>query len=193
MLVVDFDERVLASIEQSFKELGLSQLLDVSCYNVFNSPPRPYVGKFDHFYANPPYGQFNQGESVWMFVHRGIEFCKSDATGSLIIPCDDRRAWTTANVFRLSQLAMQAGWKFSIGDTQPHSYLLDDDPGLQSITFSLESSRQSSQALPWQGQSVPHHEMGAFYGRQVKPPYPARIDLQGRFVFADQEQEEWAS
>lgn len=77
VLVVDFDERVLNSIERGFRRLGLSELLELHCYNVFNPIPRQYMGEFDHFYANPPYGQLIRGTAcgslfteVWSSVER---------------------------------------------------------------------------------------------------------------------------
>ena len=193
MLVVDFDERVLASIQDGFDQLGLAHLLETRSYNVFDPVPMQYAGLFDRFYANPPYGQFNQGESVWLFVHRGIEFCSQGATGSLIIPCDDRRAWTTANVFRLEQLVRSAGWQLSVADRKTHSYSLDDDPSLQSITFALTGITRFSAALPWSGRYVPQELMQTFYGRSVLPPFPTRIDLDGNYVYASEDRENQAS
>lgn len=184
VLVVDFDRRVLKAVEDGFRYLGLSQLLETSCYNVFDGIPDKYAGIYDHFYANPPYGQFNQGESVWLFTHRGIEFCGEGGTGSLIIPCDGRRTWTTANVYRLQRQVMQAGWSMEVQDSVPHSYVLDDDPELQSMTFHLEHAAGKTINLPWRGKSVPHDFMPCFYGRCVSPPFPLQIDVTGSAVFA---------
>lgn len=136
--IVDFDMRVLRAIRDGFNLLGMEQILQTTVYNVFNPIASSLEASFDWFYANPPYGQFNHGESVWLFVHRGIEFCKLNGGGTLIIPNDRQREWTDANAFRIKCKVEAIGGRILQATSSNHSYHLDDDPDLKSVAFTLE-------------------------------------------------------
>ncbi len=191
--IVDFDMRVLHSIRVAFKLLGLEGMLGTTVYNVFDSIPPFLAGSFDWSYANPPYGKFNRGESVWLFIHRGIDFCKSIGGGTLIIPNDSTRGWTAANAARIKRVVEEVGGRILQVRGSNHSYFLDDDPSLRSIEFTLSMEGIDRSLLPWTNARVAHDSMRTFYGRQVAPPFPQYIDINGTLVFGAKDYEAKAS
>ncbi len=90
-----------------------------------------------------------------------------------------------ANVHRLQRKVELSGWYMAVQDRITHSYSLDDDPDLQSITFSLRRTPGAMESLTWRSQQVPHELMPAFYGRSVTPPFPNRIDVSGAHIFEE--------
>ncbi len=181
--VVDFDNRVLDSVKLCFSKLGVDDLLAVTCYNVFDPVPAQLQKQFDWFYANPPYGKFNDAMSVKLFCHRGIEMVGIAGKGLVIIPNDPSRAWTQSNVQKLKAFGQSVNWEITERTDVQHGYSLDDDPDLKSTTFTLEPVTLGIANLPWQGLTIPHSSMSAFYGRSVSPPFPAEINLDGEVIY----------
>ena len=54
--VLDFDERIVQSINLFSKEHGFSSKIDACLYNVSDPLPERLLKGYDCFYTNPPYG-----------------------------------------------------------------------------------------------------------------------------------------
>src|SRR4051812_15119726 len=67
--VFDFDERICQAVER-FADHERLEYLDAQLYNCLDAFPGPT--NFDCFYTNPPWGASNDGESVKVFMQRGI-------------------------------------------------------------------------------------------------------------------------
>jgi N4-bis(aminopropyl)spermidine synthase len=182
MLVLDFDVRLLTAIRSVAEDAGLADLIDVRPYNVFDPIPVDLLGKYDWFYTNPPYGSRNLGESVRLFVTRGIELCRPDrAEGCLILPDDAHRPWTRQAWRSTRAFLHRSGWSVQRKIDGLHRYHLDDDAGLTSSTFLLSSEHHGPNtrcAMPFAGRRVRFEEIPHFYGMEVEPPYP-------RYILAD--------
>lgn len=69
--VLDFDERVVRSIEDFAERFGLSDLVSAELYNVADALPQEHWEQFECFYTNPPFGASNNGKSIEAFLKRG--------------------------------------------------------------------------------------------------------------------------
>jgi predicted methyltransferase len=88
--VYDFDERTVEAV-MNFADRERISNLDARLYNVLDAiePDEPY----DCFYTNPPWGASNNGESVNVFVQRGIEVTGHVGEGVVVIADDDELPW----------------------------------------------------------------------------------------------------
>ncbi|WP_375398903.1 bis-aminopropyl spermidine synthase family protein, partial [uncultured Sphingomonas sp.] len=68
--VFDFDERTVEAV-MNFADRERITNLDARLYNVLDAMEPGEL--FDCFYTNPPWGASNNGESVNVFVERGME------------------------------------------------------------------------------------------------------------------------
>ena len=161
--VLDFDERVVRSIERFAKRFDVSDRITAELYNVADPLPVAHWQKFGGYYTNPPFGQRNEGASVLAFMQRGVEACGEAAKGCLVIADDAAHQW--------SQKVLQAAQKQGIDDgyyvshlvPKFHKYHLDDHPDLTSCSLFLtklqhKKTEYSSLSL---GQNARQH----FYGK----------------------------
>jgi len=88
--VFDFDERMCKSVERFADAERLVSLSSV-LYNCLDPFPGPT--DFDCFYTNPPWGASNQGESVKVFVERGMEATEYAGEGVVVIADDPELTW----------------------------------------------------------------------------------------------------
>lgn len=165
--VLDFDQRVLDSVARGARMLGAETELSIETYNVFDLLPQHLTEKFDWFYTNPPFGAYNKGASVNLFVHRGIELCKhTEAGGTLIVPADVNRPWSIQALKSVREFLFQAGWRMAEIGHVHHNYHLDDDPDLQSSSLTLIRDTHPvpiCPLLPYKGRCVDHHSIPTFY------------------------------
>src|SRR5258708_5086336 len=70
IIVCDFDERICGAVNRFADKERLGQL-GAQLYNCLDAFPS--ATDFDCFYTNPPWGASNDGESVKVFVQRGLE------------------------------------------------------------------------------------------------------------------------
>ena len=94
ILVLDFDERIVNSINHFAYENCLSGKIEAVLYNVCDPLPLPYRHASNAFYTNPPWGASNKGQSVIAFVQRGIEAIKPKGYGAIVIADDESLEWT---------------------------------------------------------------------------------------------------
>lgn len=132
-------------------------------YNVCDSIPNDVFSQYDAFYANPPWGASNNGESVFVFLERGIEALRPDGQGMIIIADDDELDWTQ-NVL-LSSQKRAASLGFLVAELIPkmHSYHLDDAPELKSCVCVFR--RVDKSLAPVDSRELSADRRANFYGK----------------------------
>jgi predicted methyltransferase len=130
--VFDFDERTVNAVKRFADKEGLSHL-DAQLYNVLDPFPEP--GAYDCFYTNPPWGASNNGESVNVFVERGIEAVGYEGDGLIVIADDDDRDWAKNVLANVQAFSSRTGFYVSRMQRKLHEYHLDDDPLLRSCNL----------------------------------------------------------
>lgn len=161
--VLDFDERIVNSINHFAYNNELTDKIEAILYNVCDPLPEGYWRAKDAFYTNPPWGASNDGKSVTAFVHRGIEAIKPRGMGAVVIGDNEEVAWTGQVLFRTQEMLIGSG--FIICEMIPglHKYHLDDAPELTSCCMlardiNAHTSYERSEPLPTD-------VLANFYGR----------------------------
>lgn len=159
--ILDFDERVVNSINRFSADLEYSSLIEAKLYNVIDAVPQELVGAFDAFHINPPWGQHNAGESVVIFLQRAMTLVRDGAIGITVIADDAALPWTNQVLHRTQSAALQNG--FIVDEMVPtfHSYHLDDAPDLRSCAIVF---RQASNS-PLKNAPLTNNQLENFYGR----------------------------
>jgi predicted methyltransferase len=163
--VFDFDERICNAVERFADRERLVHLSAV-LYNCLDPFPGPT--DFDCFYTNPPWGASNQGESVNVFVERGMEATEYAGDGAVVVADDPELTWPKQVLSNLQRFAVGKGYFVQRMMTQLHSYHLDDNPDLRSCNVFVSpivSERRPSESKPI---SDPDR-VENFYGRQRTP------------------------
>jgi hypothetical protein len=107
--------------------------LDAVLYNCLDSLPS--ANQFDRFYTNPPWGASNEGESVCVFMQRGMEAVGYSGEGLVVIADDNELEWPKRVLARVQQFAIQAGFFVQKMMPKMHLYHLDDAPNLRSCNL----------------------------------------------------------
>jgi N4-bis(aminopropyl)spermidine synthase len=97
--VFDFDERIVGAVNRFADRERLNGLRAV-LYNCLDA--LPHAGQFECFYTNPPWGASNNGESVNLFVQRGVEAVGFKGEGIVVIADDDDLDWPREVLYRES-------------------------------------------------------------------------------------------
>lgn len=161
ILVLDFDERVVRSIERFAANYGLQDRIEARLYNVVDAVPEELLSAYGGFHINPPWGQHNSGESVSVFLERAIQLLDGSGVGIVVIADDPALAWTNEVLRRTQRTALERG--LIVDEMIPgfHQYHLDDAPELRScclIFRQTEASLITNAPLELQ-------RMENFYGR----------------------------
>lgn len=90
IVVFDFDERICGAVER-FADNERLEKLQSKLYNCLDAFPGPT--DFDCFYTNPPWGASNNGESVKVFIQRGMEATAYAGEGMVVVADDDELEW----------------------------------------------------------------------------------------------------
>jgi predicted methyltransferase len=136
--VLDFDERVVNSVNHFAEEFGESDSIHAELYNVADALPQQHWQSCDAFYTNPPWGASNDGSSVTAFIERGVDGVKGNALGCIVIGDHRGYPWThDVQVVTQSQL-LQMGFRVAEMLPEFHRYHLDDDPDLTSCSLIVE-------------------------------------------------------
>jgi len=165
IVVFDFDERICNAIVR-FADLERLEKLSARLYNVLDAFPGPT--DFDCFYTNPPWGASNQGESVKVFVQRGMEATSYGGEGIVVVADDPELEWPKLVLTNLQSAALTSGFFVQQMMPQVHSYHLDDAPELRSCNVLLK-------AMPGNRRSVTSEAISGrarltnFYGRDSVP------------------------
>lgn len=168
IVVFDFDERMLRAAERFASKQGIITLT-TTLYNVVD----PFVGPsdFDFFYTNPPWGASNGGESVKIFVQRGMEATRHCGEGMIVIADDPELTWPQEVLASVQKHALDSGFFVKRMQPQLHSYHLDDAPNLRSCNLILKALPNNQR--PIQSTAVSGTQLANFYGRDrdIVPRY----------------------
>ena len=161
--VFDFDERIVGAINR-FAENEEIGNLDAQLYNCADALPASRE-RYDIFYTNPPWGQYNDGASVNLFVQRGIEVVHRQGSGIVVIADDPELAWTKVVLGKVQQFALNRGFIVSRMMPRLHAYHLDDAPELRSCNLLLRSLSENV-ASAESGSLDDPYLLANFYGRE---------------------------
>lgn len=185
--VLDFDERIVGSVQRFAKQHNLEGRVTTSFYNVRDALPSEYLRQFSAFHTNPPYGKSNGGRSIEAFINRGIEACSPECRGCVVLADDDGLPWTQDVLAAVQQSVVAAGFMISALKPKAHQYHLDDAPDLLSCTMLLKrqaASEGNVRSLP-----LGKDDCRNFYGRDL-PLTVRRVKdrtAAGRFPSRDHE------
>jgi N4-bis(aminopropyl)spermidine synthase len=134
--VFDFDERICSAVERFADSERLEHLRPV-LYNCLDSFPtgRP----FDCFYTNPPWGASNLGESVKVFMQRGMEAVAYQGEGMVVIADDAELGWPQQVLASVQRFTVDSGFFVQRMMPRLHQYHLDDAPDLRSCNLIIKA------------------------------------------------------
>lgn len=166
VMILDFDERIVNSVKR-FADKERLEHLEAHLYNALDALPDDLV-EFDYFYTNPPWGQYNDGESINVFVDRGAEAVCHKGEGLVVIADDKEIPWSQDVLSRVQSHAAMRG--FFVARMQPelHLYHLDDAPDLRSCNL-LFRSRPDNNFLRESMPLTDRARLENFYGRSKSP------------------------
>jgi predicted methyltransferase len=167
IVVLDFDERIVSSIERFAAGEEITNLT-ARLYNCLDPIPEG-LAKFDYFYSNPPWGASNGGQSVNVFAQRGMELLEFDGSGLLVIA--DRQegmAWTEEVLSNVQRFAAESGFYVSQFIPRLHSYHLDDNPELRSCNLVIQS-QPGNCGTKETSRIVDPARLANFYGDGMEP------------------------
>ena len=163
--VFDFDECICSAVER-FADRERLETLHSCLYNCLDPFPGPV--DFDCFYTNPPWGASNDGESVRVFVQRGMEATNYAGEGLVVIGDDDEKEWTGRVLARVQEFAIGSGFFVQKMMPKMHSYHLDDAPDLRSCNLlfkAVAGNKPLSESAP----ITDPKRLANFYGRESAP------------------------
>ncbi len=166
VMVLDFDERIVNAIKR-FADRERLENLDAKLYNALDALPEDLID-FDFFYTNPPWGQYNAGESIKVFVDRGIEAIYQRGEGLVVIADDKEIGWSQDVLAEVQSHAASMG--FFVARMQPelHQYHLDDAPNLRSCNL-LFRSRSANEKRRQSDDVIDQQRLENFYGQSKTP------------------------
>lgn len=163
--VFDFDERMCSAVTRFADSESLTTLRS-HLYNCLEAFPGPM--DFECFYTNPPWGASNDGESVKVFIQRGIEATGGNGEGMVVIADDPELEWPKRVLAKVQSYAIESGFYIQRMMPSLHSYHLDDNPDLRSCNLvfkSLPGKTPLSASSPITDPA----RLANFYGRDNPP------------------------
>lgn len=178
ILLLDFDERMVNSVNRFAQDNEFSYPIEARLYNVADALDPALLESFDAFHINPPWGQYNDGKSVVSFLRRGAQLLNDQGLGVVAIADDDTKAWP-GHVLRMTQkAAIELG--MAVVEMQPHmhTYHLEDAPELASCAMIFRKVEK----LDLPNQALNTEEKRDFYGRDqhLEARYVREIEHIGR-------------
>jgi predicted methyltransferase len=164
--VFDFDERTVNAVKRFAEKEGIPNL-DARLYNVLDAMDP--AADYDLFYTNPPWGASNNGESVNVFVERGMEATRCVGEGMVVIADDDELEWPKRVLFSVQQFAAKKGCYVTRMQRKLHEYHLDDAPDLKSCNLYLGALPGNSTTRSPSVAIDDAHRLENFYGRSKAP------------------------
>jgi N4-bis(aminopropyl)spermidine synthase len=162
--ILDFDERIVLSVETFAERFGIRDRVSAELYNVAYPVPEKHWQHFDCFYTNPPFGASNNGQSVVAFLRRGIEVVGEDAMGCIVLADHSGYAWTRQVLLRAQEVSLQEGFMISELLPEFHHYHLDDAPELTSCSMVIRRVKYSPAG--YGSQPLPPQMLQNFYGEE---------------------------
>ena len=163
--VFDFDERTVEAV-MNFADRERIANLDARLYNVLDAMEPGEL--FDCFYTNPPWGASNNGESVNVFVERGMEATGHAGEGVVVIADDDDLDWPKQVLASVQGFAARQGFYVSRMQRKLHEYHLDDAPELKSCNLYL-AALPGNPARPASVGITDPARLEHFYGLSQEP------------------------
>lgn len=160
--VLDFDQRVVNSVQTFAATRGLEDLISAELYNVADPLPAEHIAKFGAFYTNPPFGASNGGRSVEAFLRRGDEAIGRDGTACVVVADDPGLPWTREVLKQTQDYLLSNGFIITEVLPQFHHYHLDDNPTLTSC--SLIAVRRGDEGVKSASEGLPRETLENFYG-----------------------------
>ena len=185
--VFDFDERICGAIDRFADRERLTNL-SAKLYNCLDPFPGPT--DFDCFYTNPPWGQSNDGESVKVFMQRGMESTNYGGEGMVVIADDKDKEWAQTVLANVQTFGLESGFYVQRMMSRLHSYHLDDAPELRSCNLLFQArpnprtSRGASAAI------TDPARLANFYGRD-NPPRVKYVREKKRLDYGKASEEEY--
>lgn len=133
--VLDFDQRMVGSIQRFAADYEYEDVIRAQLYNVIDAVPEELLRSFGAFHINPPWGEHNDGESVVVFLERAIQMLDVGGTGIVVIADDKNLPWTNRVLSRTQERAITGGMIVEEMIPALHSYHLEDAPDLRSCTL----------------------------------------------------------
>jgi N4-bis(aminopropyl)spermidine synthase len=165
IVVFDFDERICNAVMR-FADKERLETLSATLYNVLDAFPGPT--DFDCFYTNPPWGASNEGESVRVFMQRGMEATAFEGDGMVVVADDPELEWPKRVLANLQTSALEAGFFVQRMLPYVHSYHLDDAPELRSCNVILRAKPGERRVMNSEAIRDPSR-LANFYGRNSYP------------------------
>ena len=163
--VLDFDQRIVNSIDVFAKTFQLRDLISSELYNVAEPLPSNHIGKFEAFYTNPPFGASNDGKSVEAFLRRGDEALAANGTGCIVVADDPTLPWTRQVMKQVQMFLLTNGYVLTELIPSFHRYHLDDAPELTSA--GLIAVRQGEEGVKRDSESLASEDLENFYGKHA--------------------------
>lgn len=163
IVLLDFDERIINAVTRFAEKEGLQELIEARLYNCIDELPADLIGSFNAFYTNPPWGASNKGESVKVFVQRGMEACEAEAVGAVVIADDSKVSWSRSVLYETQKFAIEREFYVQEMQTCLHEYHLDDAPDLKSCNLFLRS--HPDRRTPTLSAPIEPIRLDDFYGR----------------------------
>ena len=164
IVVFDFDERICGAISRFADKERLEQLRS-KLYNCLDAFPDPAY--FDCFYTNPPWGASNDGESVNVFMQRGMEAVGYAGKGMVVIADDEELEWPKRVLSNVQKFALESGFYVQRMIPRLHTYHLDDNPDLRSCNLIFQAVAGSQPPGP--STAISRERWANFYGRNSTP------------------------
>jgi N4-bis(aminopropyl)spermidine synthase len=162
--VLDFDERVVNSINNFAKKNEMAPYISSSLYNVADPLPENLLACKDAFYTNPPWGASNEGESVIAFMERGMESLIKNGLAVIVIADDETLLWTQDILQKVQLAFINNGYMIVEMIPGLHNYHLDDAPDLKSCT--LITKKIHEEYTLKESKPLETERLYNFYGRQ---------------------------
>lgn len=163
ILLLDFDERIVKAVERFADREQISHRITARLYNCIDALPEDLIGKYNAFYTNPPWGASNSGESVKVFVERGMEACGEESVGVVVIADDSKVPWTRKVLAEVQTFALENYFYLQEMQTNVHEYHLDDAPDLRSCNMFFRS--HPDRPVPTKSYPLFEGRVEDFYGR----------------------------
>ena len=160
--VLDFDERMVNSVNQFASRHDLVSVISAELYNVADPLPEKLWQSFDGFYTNPPWGASNNGASVQAFIKRGIEASRGEAVACIVIGDHADYPWTHQILLDVQKKLLDEQFRVAEMLHEFHHYHLDDSPELTSC--SLVVKRRGDMATPYASAPLTTEQRQNFYG-----------------------------
>jgi N4-bis(aminopropyl)spermidine synthase len=165
IVVYDFDERICSAVER-FADRERLENLGARLYNCLDAFPGPT--DFDCFYTNPPWGASNGGESVCVFMQRGMEAMGYSGEGLVVIADDEGLAWPGRVLAKVQEFAIRSGFFVQKMMPKMHLYHLDDAPDLHSCNLLFKALADNKKPGDTKAITEPNR-LKHFYGRDNAP------------------------